>query len=234
MLGVLCLPILLSAQPLSYTVSWLGIPVVDVTITLAESDSSCHAEYHAQTRPWFNNLYSVDNRHRIWVDPAEGYPLRYEKRILERGRADSLWARYDRNSRQVVYANGLIRPWRESAHSLFSALLWVQRHDWTAGEEQILQVEVEGVVWQVSAACKGVIGAREKGGSVMEIRTRFERQLYGEPILSTTDILTHMLPGKGHQLRFGLDTERDEVMWIEFGSIPFQVRAELNSLPEHP
>ena len=68
----------------------------------------------------------------------------------------------------------------------------------------------------------------------MEVRARFERQLSGEPILSTTDILTHMLPGKGHQLRFGLDTERNEVMWIEFGSIPFQVRAELNSLPEHP
>ncbi|MBW8042616.1 MAG: hypothetical protein FVQ85_21835 [Planctomycetes bacterium] len=66
------------------------------------------------------------------------------------------------------------------------------------------------------------------------MRARFERQLYGEPVLSTTDILTHMLPGEGHQLRFSLDTERDEVMWVEFGSIPFQVRAELNSVPEQP
>ncbi len=234
MAGALCLPVLLSAQPLSYTVSWLGIPVVDVTITLAESDSNCYAEYHAQTRPWFNRFYSVDNRHRIWVDPAEGYPLRYEKRILDRGRADSLWASYEQNPRKVVYANGLVRPWREGTHTLFSALLWVQRHDWTAGEEIVLEVEVEGVVWQVSAVCSGVIGARENGGTVMEILTCFEQQLYGEPILSTTDILTNMLPGEGHQLRFGLDVEHDEVVWIEFGSKPFQVRAEMNSLPEHP
>ncbi|UCH62268.1 MAG: DUF3108 domain-containing protein [Fidelibacterota bacterium] len=230
---MLYLPILLSAQPLSYTVSWLGIPVVDVTITLTESDSSCHAEYHAQTRPWFNNLYFVDNRHSIWVDPVEGYPLRYEKLIHEHGQVDSLWASYNQNPQKVVYANGLMRPWQEGAHSLFSALLWVQRYDWTAGEEQILQVEVEGVVWEVSAACSGVIGTRDEGGAVMEMRARFERQLYGEPILSTTDILTHMLPGEGHQLRFSLDIERNEVMWIEFGSIPFLVRAELNSLPEH-
>ena len=233
-MGALCLPVLLSAQPLSYTVSWMGIPVVDVTITWAESDSNYYAEYHAQTRPWFNRFYSVDNRHRIWADPVEGYPIRYEKRILERGRADSLWARYEQNPRQVVYANGLSRPWREGTHTLFSALLWVQRHDWAPGEERILLVEVEGVVWQVTAACLGVVGTGQQGGPLVEMRARFERQLYGEPVLSTTDILTHMLPGEGHQLRFSLDTERDEVMWVEFGSIPFQVRAELNSVPEQP
>ncbi len=234
MLGALCLPVILAAQPLSYTVSWLGIPVVDVTITIAQSDSNCYAEYHAQTRPWFNHLYSVDNYHRIWVDPAEGYPIRYEKHINENGHADSLWANYEHNPRRVVYANGLVRPWREGAHSLFSGLLWVQRHPWIDGEERVLQVEVEGVIWQVTVSCPDADDTGEQGSSPVKMWARFDWKLYGEPVLSTTDILTHMLPGEGHRLRFGLDREQNDVKWIEFGSIPFQVRAELNSVPEHP
>ncbi|MFC1543333.1 DUF3108 domain-containing protein [Candidatus Neomarinimicrobiota bacterium] len=231
-LGMLCLPLLLPAQSLSYTVSWLGVPVVDVTITMTESDSSNHAGFHARTRSWFDRFYSVDNRYRIWVEPIGGYPIRYEKSILERGQADSLWAQYEQGRQRVVFANGLERPWREDTHALFSALLWIQKHNWTIGEEQDLLVEVEGVVWRVSSRCLDELNAGNSMGPIVEMQARFEQQLYGEPVLSTTDILTHMLPGEGHRLRFGLDLERDEVRWIAFGTGIFQVRAELNAIPE--
>lgn len=233
-MGALLLPVLLTAQPLSYTVSWLGIPVVDVTIAVVDSDTIYQAEYHAQTQRWFDHFYSVDNRYRIWVDPETGVPRHYEKQILERGRADSLWAHYERNPLRVVYGNGLESPWREGAHTLFSALLWVQLRDWKAGEERILLVEVEGVVWQVTAVCMDLASPGKPEVPLVEIRVHFDRQVYGEPVLSTTDILTYMLPGAGHRLRFGLDPQRDEVLWAEFGSRPFQVRAELNSNPERP
>ncbi|MFB0516916.1 MAG: DUF3108 domain-containing protein [Candidatus Neomarinimicrobiota bacterium] len=225
---------LLFAQPLSYTVSWLGVPVVDVTLTKVESDTACRVEFRARTRPWFDHLYSVDNRYCIWVEPGTGRPVRYEKQVLERGRADHLWARYEQNPWRVVYGNGLERPWQEDAHNLFSALIWAQRHEWQAGEDQVLLVEVEGAVWQVIAECSELIPAEEPGGPITVIEARFERQEYGEPVLSTTDILSFMLPGVGHRLKLGLDQERDQVKWAEFGSRPFMVRAELGSAPEHP
>jgi len=226
--------VLLSAQPLSYTVSWLGIPVVDVTITRVNSDTALVAEYRARTRPWFDRLYSVDNRYRIRVDPDSGYPGHYEKQVLEQGRADSLWACYEHNPRRVVYANGLERPWREGTHAFFSALLWVQQHAWQADEELVLLVEVEGVLWQVTVQCTEMVAAVEPEGPLVAVTARFDRQVSGEPVLSTTDILTYMLPGVGHRLRFGLNPERQEIEWAEFGSRPFMVRAELNSIPEHP
>ena len=232
--GALLLPVLLSAQPLSYTVSWLGIPVVDVALTLVAGDSSLQAEYQARTRPWFDYFYAVDNRYRVWVDPGTGYPARYEKRILERGRANHLEVRYERNPRRVVYANGLERPWPDETHTLFSALLWVQRHDWKPAEERQLLVEVEGVVWEVAVASVKVVRSGKPGEPLVEVRVRFDRQVSGEPVLSDTDILTRLLPGEGHELRFGLDPRRDVVKWVEFGSKPFMVRAELNSAPERP
>lgn len=231
-LALICalgLPTLLVSQPISYTVSWLGVPVVDVTIELVEADGYSQADYRAQTRSWFETFYAVKNLYQIWVDPESGLPIRYEKRILEDGNADSLWASYEQNPRRVVYSNGLERPWQRDGHSLFSALLWVQQHDWSVGEEHNLLVEVEGVVWEVSTVCTEAAEGGEDDGRVVEMQARFERQMYGEPILSTTDILTRMLPGEDKQLQFSLNLERNEVKWVIFRSGLVKVRADLNS-----
>ncbi len=226
-----CLSSFLVAQPLSYTVSWLGVPVVNVTIDLVEEDGYNQADYRAQTLSWFESFYSVNNLYQIWVDPEGGYPIRYEKRILEDGNADSLWASYEQNPRRVLYSNGLERPWQRDGHSLFSALLWVQQHDWKIGEEHSLLVEVEGVVWEVSTVCTEAAEGEEDDGHVVEMQASFERQMYGEPVLSTTDILTRLLPGEENQLSFSLDTERNEVLRIVFKSGLLRVRAEINTDP---
>ncbi len=221
-----------ATEPLEYTVTWLGVPVVDITIRHSENAGPPHLEYHARTRSWFDRFYSVDNRYRIWVDPATGEPTRYEKDVLERGRRDDLWARFDADSRTITYANGLHRPWPAGTHTLFSALLWMQRHPWSLDEQQPLQVEVEGVTWQVSARCTALVPADQPNGPLEVLEAHFEARVSGEPILSTTDILTAMLPGKGHRLRLGVDPDRQEAVWVEFGPKPFQVRAKLVSSPE--
>lgn len=230
-MGVLFFHGLLSAQSLSYTVSWLAIPVVDVTISIARTDTSIHGIYSARTRPWFEKLYPVDNRYDIWAARSSGLPVRYEKHIVERNRDKYFWAQYDEDAQRVVYANSLERPWQAGMHTLFSALLWVQHHAWEEDERQDLLVEVEGVVWQVTTRCTQVVPSAGERGAQAEVLVRFEGQEYGEPVLSRTDMVTYMLPGKGHQLKFGLDLDRHQIQWVTFGSIPFQVRAALNPIP---
>ena len=230
-LGVILFHGLLTAQSLSYTLSWLAIPVVDITIQTTQTDTSIHGVYHARTRPWFEKLYPVDNRYDIWAARPSGSPLRYEKHIVERNRDVHFSAQYDEDGQRVVYANGLERPWQPGMHTLFSALLWVQQHPWEENERQDLLVEVEGVVWQVTTRCTQVIPSTGELGARAEVLVRFEGQEYGEPVLSRTDMVTYMLPGKGHELKFGLDLDRHQILWVTFGSIPFQVRAELNPIP---
>ncbi len=230
-MGVLFLHGLLGAQSLRYTVSWLAIPVVDVTIHTTRSDTSIHGSYHARTRPWFNKLYPVDNRYDIWMASSSGPPLRYEKHIVERNRDKHFWAEFEEDAQRVVYANGLERPWQAGMHTLFSALLWVQHHPWEADERQDLLIEVEGVVWRVTTRCTQVVPSVDELGARAEVLVRFEDQEYGEPVLTSTDMVTYMLPGKGHQLKMGLDLDRQQIRWVTFGTIPFQVRAELNPVP---
>ena len=227
-------PALPATDTLSYTVSWLGLPVVDLTIAGEASDSAWVVVYRTRTRRWFERIYSVDNRYRIAVDSASGYPLRYEKDIRERRRGRHFWAQYDSTTRLVTYANGLQRPFPVGTHSLFSALVWIQRHPWELDEERPLLVEIEGVTWQVDVRCTAVASSSRTHGPLVKVEVRFGAQVSGEPVLSTTDILTRMLPGEGHQLRFGVDPERQVVKWVEFGPRPFPIRAKLSQPRERP
>ena len=223
-----------AADNLSYTLSWLGIPVVEITVAQVESTAGVQHEYHARTRRWFKPIYAVDNHYRIWLDAVSGYPLRYEKEIHERRHSNHLWAQYDLDSRQIIYGNGEQRPWPEPTHTFFSALVWVQRHPWRIAELQPLVVEVEGVVWQVAARCTGQLSADRKDGPLSVVEVRFERQVAGRPVLADTDIVTRMLPGEGHAIRLGIDPLKLRYNWIEFGSQPFLVRAKLNLAPRQP
>ena len=227
-------PALLANDTLSYTVSWLGLPVVDLTVSGEASDSARIVVYHARTRRWFNQIYSVDNRYRILVDSVSGVPLRYEKDIRERGRGRPFWAQYDSTARLVTYANGLQRPLPAGTHSLFSALEWIQRHPWELDVQWPLLVEVEGVTWPVDVRCKAVAASSGTEGPLVEVEARFGAQVSGEPVLSTTDILTRLLPGDGHRLRFGVDLEHKVIRWVEFGPRPFPIRAKLSQPRERP
>lgn len=220
-------PLVAAAQTRTYTVSWLGLPVVDVTITHSVQDSLRNSHYQARTRPWFNSFYSVDNQYWIFQDTLSGQLVRYRKQIKERTRRREFEARYRFDIGQVVYSNGATRPLEPGDQSLLSALQWVESHSWETGQQRELVVEVEGVFWLVSARCEEVRQRDDSLSTVARVTARFERQLRGEPVLSSTDLLTALLPGPGHELRFELDLERRLVLSLEFGSLPFVVRARL-------
>jgi hypothetical protein len=232
---LLFFPAVVLPQPLNYEVAWLGVPVVDVTIDSRVDERGGYTEYRAYTRTWFDRIYSVDNQYRIWVDDANGQPLRYEKRIHERGVRDSLKAQYNpENPPGIIYSNGAERPWTPGGHTFFSALVWLQHHEWEKKEKRVLKVEVEGVMWEVELACLNSADSDLGNSGAVEISVHFTERLDGEPVLGTTDILTYMLPGEDHQLRFALDLEHDRILWVEFGAWPFVVRAELVSAYDHP
>jgi hypothetical protein len=220
-------PLVVLAQTRTYAVSWLGLPVVDVTITHSQEDCLRQSHYQARTRPWFSSFYSVDNQYWIFQDTLGGQLVRYRKQIRERNRRREFEAQYRFDIGQVVYANGATRSLEPGDQGLFSALQWVESNSWETGQQRELVVEVEGVFWLVSAWCEEVRQRADSVSTVARVTARFERQLRGEPVLSSTDLLTALLPGQGHELRFELDLERRLILSLEFGSLPFVVRARL-------
>lgn len=216
-----------AGQARNYTVAWIGVPVVDVSIAVSEEPEGTVGRYGAVTRRWFDAIYALDNHYEVLLQKGQPGPATYRKRVLERGNRDSLFVTYDESRGRAFYSNGLERRWQAGDHNLFSALLWVERHGWVSGEAHQLRVEVEGVTWQVSVTCDTVLAA---GGPDADARVTvtFGEILGGEPVLSTTDMLTHLLPGKGHRLRLSLNLESRQIRWIELGRQPFVIRARIN------
>lgn len=222
---------LIFPQKLTYTVSWLGIPVVDVSIEANGNNGEIHGIYMAVTRPWFSAIYSVNNRYKIIADSATGLPLSYEKTILEKEWHNQFSATYSIIDGEVHYSNGAISSWSDDMHTLMSALLFVQHHDWDRGEVMTLRMDVEGRVWPVELKCMNTELAEDTGRREAEIVASFGDEATGTAVLDHTDILTTMLPGPGHRLIFTVDLDYKWVRRIVFGRFPLLVKAELN--PAH-
>ncbi|MCK4578287.1 MAG: DUF3108 domain-containing protein [Candidatus Marinimicrobia bacterium] len=220
-------PLALAAQQNSYTVSWLGIPVVDVSVVWQETDSVWSAEYRATSRDWFNRVYAVDNSYRIDMHPVTLRPLKFEKLIVENNNSSHFVTKYDTTAEKAIYANGLERHWRPDDMTLFSSLAWVERHAWMAGESDTFTVEIEGIFWAVEATCSAVT-TTESGMELVQVGVTFLGIRSGEAVLSSTDIVTALLPGEKHFLRFTIDRIQRRIQDIRFGRIPFQVRATIN------
>lgn len=220
-------PAIAGGQQKEYTVSWLGIPVVDIEVLGVSSDLGREVTYHAVTRRWFNTIYSLDNRYTVELLTGRANPWRYSKQILERGHSDSLSVRYDDELKLAVYSNDLVRVWEPTDHNLFSSLLWLEERQWKAGEQYDVRVAIEGVTWEVAIQCDAVMSNVDIADEA-RVTVTFIEPVAGEPVLSSTDMLTHLLPGIGHRLRIGLDMAAKRIMWIEFGRQPFMIRARLN------
>ncbi|MEE9466267.1 MAG: DUF3108 domain-containing protein [Candidatus Neomarinimicrobiota bacterium] len=226
-LTLLALVVALQAQPSHYMISWLGLPVVDVTVESNPGDSTLKGHFQARTRPWFDTFYSVDNQYWILLDKLSGQPVAYRKEITERDNQREFHVDYRFQAGKVVYANGAERSLEAGDQNLFGALLWVERHRWEEGEQQALVVEVEGIFWRVSAVCDDIRRDEATATSIARVVIRFQERLRGEAVLSRTDILTGVLPGVGNELRFEVDMQRRQILSIEFGFLPFLIRARL-------
>ena len=217
----------LAGQSNSYIVSWLGIPVVDITVTIEPEDTVIQGIYTAKTRKWFDPIYAIDNRYNITCGTANYYPLNYAKQIIEKGNESSFSAAYNINDGLTDYSNGLQRTFPLGYYNLLSSLMWVERRNWMEGERHDIRVEIEGTLWHVALHCREII--KQATGSTAEIEALFVTPVAGEPVLSHTDIVTHRLPVVGNKMVFFIQLERKLIEVIEFGRPPFLVRATLVS-----
>ncbi len=217
----------LVGQSNSYTVTWLGIPVVDVTVAVEPGDTVLQGLFTAKTRPWFDPIYAVDNRYSVACSTDGNFPLNYTKHINEQDQESSFSTAYHVGTGAVEYSNGLRRIFPRGYHNLLSSLLWVERRDWRAGERLDIRVEIEGTLWQVAIHCREIIAA--SAGPTAEIEVLFKARVGGEPVLSHTDIVTHKLPAVDRKMVFFVQLDGKLIEAIEFGRPPFLVRAALVS-----
>lgn len=235
--GYLLLIILWSLNPIHgeeyhYTVGYMGIPLTDVKIEVDTTGSLWEGRYNARIKPLYRRLFKIDNTYIIRAEPDSWKPHSYRKEINEGDLSRSRVYRYPLKREKIIMPDGEVRSFPGDAHNLFSSLLWLQHHHWSANETVSLTVEIDGTFWEATAETEesDEIAFQRRQVDCTVVRVTFHEQhgRYEPP--ESTDYLSKYLPAQGRVLRFWIDLSTDTVYRIAVPMGPFSVRASLNKI----
>ncbi len=213
----------------SYSVSYAGVPVVNVSIQSKMSGDVWFGEYHAWVKRAVSLIYSVDNTYRIKAQPGSWLPLTYTKSIHEGKAKYKLTFQYNQSEHTEKFPDGNQIAFPDSAYNLFSAMLWAQYHKWVVGEHRELLVEVDGQFWpvQIEATERGVYKYKRSDISTIKVGVTFGNPQSGQNFHGKKDILSRELPQVGRKLLLWIDTENKIIYQIQMPMQPFSIWARL-------
>jgi len=220
----------LLADEYHYTVSYMKIPVLNVSISSNIQGEVWKGRYQASIKPAFSYIYDIDNIYEIQAEPNTWLPKRYVKQINEGKHHEQQTFQYNRNNNSVTLPTGRSVDFPRGTHSLFSAMLWVQHHNWTPGESRSMNVEIDGRRWRITLNC---VESTLLQGFGDPVKIHLVKVQFGEPVGGTkldqrTDYLSANIAAKGRILRFWIDTKKDLIYQIFIPMGPFSVKARLN------
>lgn|GEM_PF-1526008 len=218
------------AEEEQYTVSYAGVPVVNVSIQTETTSDYWFGEYHAWVKKGVALFYSVNNTYRVTAQPDTWFPLSYTKTIHEGKSKYDLTFRYDQTQHTETFPNGSTVAFPDSAYNLFSAMLWVQHHRWSVGEQRTLLVEVDGRIWTVKIVAPryDTYLYHESSISVMRVEITFDSTENGSVYQGKKDILSRELSQPGRKLLFWVDPVQHLIYQIQVPMQPFSIWARLN------
>ena len=220
-------PAVSQAANQSYSVSYAGVPVVNVTIHTETDGKAWYGEYHAWVKRGLGLFYSVDNTYRIIAIPQSWLPVRYTKTVREGEEVYSQQYSYYPERNTVLFPGGTTASVPDSLYNLFSAMLWVQHHEWTVGETRTFPVDVDGQIWQVQADAASRDTGEYRGDkiSLIQIRVTFLRKEGTDMFEGKKDILSSQLPHPGRKILFWIDTSEQAIHQIQVPMNPFSLWA---------
>lgn len=218
------------AENQSYTVSYAGLPVVNVSIQTETDGKKWSGEYRAWVKKGLRLFYSVDNSYHITAVPEIWLPLRYNKAVHEGDREYTQEYLYNPTKQTETFPNGIQVSAPDSMYNLFSAMLWVQHHPWKVGEEREIAVEVDGQVWRVQLHSSGEETLHYNGRDIKtkKIPVTFLRREGNNLFQGRSDILSKDLPATGRKLIFWVDTSARVIYQIRALMKPFSLWAKRN------
>jgi len=225
----------LQGEEYRYTVRYTGIPISNVTITTDTAGSFWQGTYSAEVRGLFRYLFDIDNTYKLTAEPETWKAHRYTKTIREGNFHAEQVFRYPIHgtTNQVILPDSSTRMLSPETRNLFSALLWLQHHNWEPGETHSLPVEIDGTVWGVEIQSETITRIRSGNTRVkcLLLEVTFREKLRGYEFPLRTDYLSKFLPAKGRILRIWLDFSTDTIHRIIVPMGPFTVKAFLEENP---
>lgn len=212
----------------TYTFTYLGFPVAQGSIIISDSTDTDNRtvkvlEALASSSSPTSFLFKIDNRYITTVDPETGFPLTYEKSIIQSNMEEHTLHRFDQE-RGIIYRDDRqVASHSSPVHTFLSALDHIINHSFEARQVLELPVYAAGRVWNVKVEAIRVDKIRTPMGSVPSVlvEIQFCPASSGDTVKMKTDVLTNRLTSGGENTR----------LWISLGNQPVLVKAEYTLYP---
>lgn len=212
----LLIPNILQGQ--KYEVTFLGIPVVQVSIEkVPQKDPALTTYlYTAKTNRFFSAVYPVNNRYLITMDSAMNKIVAYEKDIVQKNFEQDFSSRYTVD--EIFYSTGEKRTITGNYHTILSMLLALS--DIKQPQEFRVPLEIEGEFYT------GVMIPGEGKHNQIDWNILLTPE-GGEPVLEATDLFTSRLADPEARRNITVDISSGRIVSARFILSPYTLTARL-------
>lgn len=209
-------------EVIKYEVSYLRIPLVNMTLTWVEDDSSVRVSYENRLKPFINFIHPVHNIYRVQFRKDDYYPLSWSKSISEGDLQFQLSARRSADGSKVAYSNGFTVDFPVGGLTVFSATHFLASKAQDPGYFPAkVPVFVDGELWEATATRYDTQN-QHSDHKVDPGEVLIQADLHyfgGSPLLQNNDILTREIAKEGTQ--FFLWVQKDGTYsHAQFGKFP--------------
>ena len=205
-----------------YEASYMGISLLNMTLTWEDLDSTVQISYNNQLKPFVAFFHPIHNVYRVRFNKMNYEPLNWSKQVSEGSMDFFLEANRSTDGTNVIFSNGELRSFPKDALTVFSAthFLASKAHD-DNFFPVTLKVFIDGEIWnaRVTRYTKAKPHPKiEMTETQILIQTDLS-YLGGTRVMQENDILMDIIAREG--TRFLLWVEPDgSYSKAQFGSFP--------------
>jgi len=211
-----------------YEASYMGISLLNMTLTWEELDSTVQITYDNQLKPLMDYFHHIHNIYRVHFNKESYEPLNWSKQVSEGSMNFLLEATRSTSTEEVKFSNGAIRSFPHDALTVFSATHFLASK---AADREFfprdLKIFIDGEIWSARATRYTSVYPHPEiklSGSQVLIQTDLHF-LSGTRVMDRNDILMDVIAREG--TRFMLWVERDgSYSKAQFGEFPKAVVLE--------
>lgn len=185
-----------------YEISYLRIPLLDMTLTWIEDDSTVRVTYDNQLKPFIAFIHPTHNIYRVHFRKRDFAPLEWSKSISEGDFKFQLHARRTETGKRVRYLEGQEYDFPDGGFTVFSATHFLaSKADEPGFFPAKIPVFVDGEVWQARVTRYDAVHPHrdhQLEGDQVLIQTELSK-VGGSPVLEKNDVLTSEIATEGTQ-----------------------------------
>ncbi len=215
-------------QTIYYEASYMGVPLLNMTLTWLEDDTSIYISYDNQLKPFIAYFHPIHNIYKVQFKRSTYSPLTWSKLIAEGDMYFELKATRVANGVEVNYSTGETLAFPANGFTVFSATHFLAEKAKDADFFPVtLPVFIDGEIWEAVARrydARHPHPDQHIGDGLILVQADLH-YLSGESLVENNDILTSVIATEGTRFLLWVN-EAGQYTKAQFGKFPKAVVLE--------